>query len=87
MMSTAHTSSHDSLDAGAIVALGLLGAGLAIGAGTLLRTPESRDACIRFLRELGLPQMGREVAAGILLKLGTSLSGHDAIDGARQGRR
>ncbi len=76
-MSTLDTSSHSSLDAGAIVALGLMGAGLAVTAGTVMRNPESRAACVRFMRELGLPQMGREVAAEILIKLGASLSGHD----------
>jgi len=85
-MSTPNTleaSSNGSLDAGMLIALGLLGAGLAIGAGTLLRTPASRSASIRFMRELGLPQIGREVAADLLLKLGASLTGHDAIGGSR----
>lgn len=74
-MSTPDTTSTDSLDACAIIALGLIGAGLAIGAGSVLPNPARREACVRFMRELGLPQMGREATAGILLKISTSLSG------------
>lgn len=82
-MSTLDTPADGSLDTGAIVALGLLGAGLAVGAGTLLRSPQNRAACARLMRELGLPQMGRELAAGILIKLGAALSGPDAIGGSQ----
>ncbi len=81
-MSTLDTSPAGALDNGMLVALGLLGAGFAVGAGALLRNPENRAACVRFMRDLGLPQIGREVAAGILVKLGASLSAHDAIGGA-----
>lgn len=80
-MSTLETSPGDSLDAGALVALGLLGAGLAVGAGTLLRSPENRATGVRVMRELGLPQLGREVAATVLVKLGATLSRRDALGG------
>ncbi len=80
-MSTLETSPGDSLDAGALVALGLLGAGLAVGAGTLLRSPENRATCVRVMRELGLPQLGREVAATVLVKLSATLSQSDALGG------
>lgn len=80
-MSTLETSPGDSLDAGALVALGLMGAGLAVGAGTLLRSPENRATGVRVMRELGLPQLGREVAATVLVKLGATLSRRDALGG------
>lgn len=80
-MSTLDTSSSGSLDTGALVALGLLGAGLAVGAGTLLRSPENRATCARIMRELGLPQLGRDVAAAVLVKLGVTLSSRDALGG------
>jgi hypothetical protein len=35
------------------------------------------------MRELGLPQMSRDVATGLLMKLGAPLSGHDVIGGFR----
>ena len=73
-MSAPQITSADSLDASAIIALGLIGAGLAIGAGSVLQNPVRREACVRFMRELGLPQMGRQVTASLLIKLGTSLS-------------
>lgn len=72
-----------SLDAGAIVALGLLGAGAAVTAGVLLRDPAKRDACARVLRDLGVPEMGRDLAATFLVKLATSLSGGRVISTVR----
>ena len=80
-MSTLDTSPSGSLDTGALVALGLLGAGLAVGAGTLLRSPDNRAAYARIMRELGLPQLGRDVAATVLVKLGATLSSRDGLGG------
>ncbi len=80
-MTTNNTAFNDSLDAGAIVAIGLIGGGLAVAAGTLLRTPERREMVARIARELGLPQVGREIAAGLFLKLSAYVAGHNAIDG------
>lgn len=82
-MTTNTTTSNDSLDAGAIVALSLIGGGLAVAAGTLLRTPERREMLLQIARELGLPKVGREVAAGLLGRLAAYVAGHDAIDGRR----
>lgn len=75
------TSTNDSLDAGAIVALSLIGGGLAVAAGTLLRTPERREMLAQIARELGLPKVGREVAAGLISRLAAYVAGHGAIDG------
>lgn len=82
-MSTHVNSSNDSQDASVIVALGLIGAGVAVGAGAILRDPARRESCARFLREVGLPQIGREIATGILLKIAASITGHDSIGGGR----
>lgn len=83
IMSTPDITSTDSLDASATIALGLIGAGLTIGAGRVLKNAERREACVRFMRDLGLPQMGREAAAALLVKIGTSISGSGA---SRTGR-
>jgi len=74
------TNTNDSLDVGAIVALSLIGGGLAVAAGTLLRTPERREMLVQIARELGLPKVGREVAAGLIGRLAAYVAGHDAID-------
>lgn len=78
-MSTSETTPAESLDAGALLALGLLGAGLAVGAGAVLRNPKNRAVLARVMRDLGLPELGREMLGDLLVNLGTSFTGQRAI--------
>lgn len=70
------TNNPSSLDAAALVALGLLGAGVAVGAGALLGDADRRNACGQILRDLGVPQACRAAASMILFTAAKAVRGH-----------
>lgn len=73
-----NTRIDSELSTPAVIALGLLGAGAAIGLGVVLADPDRRNAVAGFLREVKFADAGRSVLAGICLTIAESLSGAPA---------